>query len=144
MEILYTDKDGNQIKFTEEMLVDTISERDLLKEKVNTLTDEKIARWEKVISIRGLVFNFFNERYDSGASTIECEVEDVNELLKDIGADLLKRLFTVKGSIDFVVTDVEAEDEEDARSAVEDNLRLESDIGNLDDWSFSGVDADEQ
>jgi hypothetical protein len=35
MEIIYTDKDGTTVKFTEEMAIAAITERDELRQKLN-------------------------------------------------------------------------------------------------------------
>lgn len=138
MEYLHTDKDGNQVKYTDEMIKNAIVDLDWQKDKSDKA-------WEKITTIRRLVFDFFNEEYETGNSSITVQVSDVNQLLQDIGANTLKSLFTVTGRIDFSITDVEAESENDARSIVEDKLSLEFDgDGSLDDWSIDNTDVSEQ
>ena len=145
MEIIYTDKDGNQTKFTEEMATVAIAERDTLRHEIDVIREWNKRHTDKLATIRGLVYDFFNERYEVGDDTIECELDDVNTLLQDIGANKLKRTYTVKGSIDFVITGVEAEDEDDAQSSVENDLDLElKGDGTVDDWSFNSVEASEE
>jgi hypothetical protein len=145
VEIIYTDKDGNQTKFTEEMASVAIAERDTLRQEIDVIKEWNKRHTDRIATIRGLVHDFFNERYEVGDDTIECELDDVNTLLQDIGANKLKRTYTVKGSIDFVITGVEAEDEDDAQSSVENDLDLElKGDGTVDDWSFNSVEASEE
>jgi hypothetical protein len=145
VEIIYTDKDGNQTKFTEEMATVAIAERDTLRHEIEVIREWNKRHTDRIATIRGLVHDFFNERYEVGDDTIECELDDVNTLLQDIGANKLKRTYTVKGSIDFVITGVEAEDEDDAQSSVENDLDLElKGDGTVDDWSFNSVEASEE
>lgn len=137
MEYIYTDKDGNQIKYTEEMLKNVINDLDYYK---NIATEVR----SKNLSIRQQVYDFFSERYSSGDEEIVCSKEDVNELLENIGADKLKSMWTVSGRIEFTITDIEAESEEEARDLVESNLSVEYDGNIVDDYSIDVNDVDEQ
>lgn len=138
MEYLHTDKDGNTIKYTDEMIKRVIEDLDYHKEKANKYWLEKAQNREKV-------YEFFKDRYDTGDTEITCSVEDVNELLESIGSDKLKSLFTVTGRINFVITDIEADSEEDARDIVEAELTLEfNGDGNLDEWDLDSTDASQQ
>ena len=138
MEYLHTDKDGNQVKYTDEMIKRVIEDLDYHKDKANKYWLEKTQNTEKV-------YDFFKERYEIGNEEIVCSVDDVNELLESIGSDKLKSLYTVTGRIDFVVTDVEADSEEDARETVESWLTVEyNGEGNVDDWSIDSLDASQQ
>lgn len=145
MEILYTDSDGNTIKFTEEMAKVAIAERDQLRKEVEYTVGSKDKAWEKLSQARRLVFDFFNEEYSAGETQLTFQVEDINQLLRDIGADVLKSLYTVRGTINYEVTDVEAESEEDAQEAVENYLTVEySGEGDLNDWSVEVDRVNEQ
>lgn len=137
MEYLHTDKDGNQVKYTDEMIKRVIEDLDYHK---NISTEVR----SRTFTIRQKVYDFFNERYDSSSDEITCSVEDVNELLESIGADKLKRLYTVTGRIEFTVTDIEAESEDDARDQVENNLTVEFDGNIVDDYSIDVNDVDQQ
>lgn len=138
MEYLHTDKDGNQVKYTDEMIKNVITDLEYYK---NTAHDVRTRN----LTIRQEVYNFFNERYDAGDTEITCSVEDVNELLDCIGADKLKSLFTVSGRINFIITDIEADSEEDARDIVESELTLEfNGDGNLDEWDIDISDTSQQ
>ena len=137
MEYLHTDKDGNQIKYTDEMIKRVIEDLDYHK---NISTEVR----SRTFTIRQKVYDFFNERYDSSSDEITCSVEDVNELLESIGADKLKSMWTVSGRIEFTVTDIEAETEDDARDQVENNLTVEFDGNIVDDYSIDINDVDQQ
>lgn len=145
MELLITNDDGSTTKFTEDMAVTAIKERDKLRADLETQTGRAEKYWDKVTEIRRLVFGFFNDGYEPGESVIEASVGDINQLLRDIGADTLKQMYTVRGTINFSITDVEAESEEDAQDTVENYLRVEWDSeGSLDDWSIEVDRVSEQ
>lgn len=138
MEYLHTNLDGSTIKYTDDMIKHVIESEDYNKKKVQ----EYLNRFHKA---RVSVYDFFNERYDSGDTEITCTVDDVNELLESLGADRLKALFTVNGTISFSVVDVEADSEEDARDIVSNSLELQfTDEGSLDSYDVEVTDASQQ
>ena len=137
MEYLHTNADGTTVKYTDEMIKNVINDLQYYK---NVATEVR----SRNFTIRQEVYDFFNERYDSGSDEITCTVEDVNELLDSIGADKLKRLYTVTGRIEFTITDIEADSEDDARDQVENNLSVEFDGNTVDDYSIDVNDVDEQ
>lgn len=137
MEYLHTAEDGSTVKYTDEMIKNVIQDVQYYKNQRQSFLD----RYHKA---RVAVYNFFNERYDAGDDDITCTVDDVNELLEAIGSEKLKALFTVSGTISFTVTDIEAESEEDARDAIESDLRVEFDgIGSID-WDVDITDTSHQ
>jgi hypothetical protein len=137
MEYLHTDKDGNQIKYTDEMIKNVITDLEYYKNIAHDVRTRNL-------TIRQEVYDFFNERYDSGSDEITCSVEDVNELLDCIGADKLKRMYTVTGRVEFTVTDIEADSEDDAREQVENNITVEFDGNIVDDYSIDVNDVEQQ
>jgi len=138
VEYLHTNLDGSTVKYTDDMIKHVIESEDYNKKKVQ----EYLSRFHKT---RVSVYEFFNNRYDSGDTEITCTVDDVNELLESIGADKLKALFTVNGTISFSVVDVEADSEEDARDIVSNSLELQfTDEGSLDEWDVEVTDASQQ
>ena len=137
MELLITNDDGSTTKFTEDMAVTAIKERDHLREEVVRETESREKYSSKVFEIRKLVHDFFNSEYTAGEAEITVQVEDVNQLLRDIGADTLKSLFTVRGTINYEIVDIEADSEDDAKDAVENYLELNyGGEGDLSDWSL--------
>ena len=144
MEYIYTDKDGNQTKFTDEMVGIALDERNELRIKLEEKQNLIDTHWDRVHKIRREVYEFFSARYETGDTEITCSKEDVNELLESIGADKLKTLWTVTGRIEFTVTDIEAESEDDAYQTVENGMSVELDGDTVDDWSLDITSTDEQ
>ena len=136
MEIIYTDKDGNTTKFTEEMAIVAITERDNLRTQLSDCQVRSSERYGKIVDIRDKVREFFQERSDGDDDEITCTVDDVNELLKSIGSDELKRLWTVIGTIDFTVNNIFASNEEEANDYVMNELSAElGGDADLYDWA---------
>lgn len=145
MEIIYTDKDGNAVKFTEEMAIAAITERDELRASLSDSQDRSTRYYGKLITAREHVFEFFNSRYDSSSDEIECNVDDVNELLRNLGAEELKKLWTVIGTINYTVTNIPASSEDEANDYVMNELSVE--VGgdaDLDDWTVDIESTEEQ
>jgi len=145
MELLITNDDGSTTKFTEDMAVTAIKERDRLREEIKQ-ENEGINKYStRLFNVREQVFNFFNNEYEAGETELTFQVDDINTLLQDIGCDLLKSLFTVRGTVTYEITDVEADSEDDAKDAVENYLSLEfTGDGDLSDWSVEVDRVDQQ
>jgi hypothetical protein len=136
MEIIYTDKDGNTVKFTEEMAIVAITERDNLRTQLSDCQVTSAVRYGKIVDIKDKVREFFQERSDGDDDEITCTVDDVNELLRSIGSDELKRLWTVIGTIDFTVNNIYASNEEEANDYVMNELSAElGGDAELYDWA---------
>jgi hypothetical protein len=144
MEYIYTDKDGNQTKFTDEMVKIALDERNELRIKLEEKQNLIDTHWENKHKMRKQVYEFFSARYETGDTEITCSKEDVNELLESIGADMLKTLWTISGRIEFTVTDIEAESEDDAYQIVENGIAIELDGDTVGDWSLDITSTDEQ
>jgi len=146
MEIIYTDKDGTTVKFTEEMAIAAITERDALRVSLNDCQDRSTRYYGKLVTAREQVFEFFNFRYNADTDTaIECEIDDVNELLRNIGAEELKKLWTVIGTINYTVTNISASNEDEANDYVMNELTVEvSGDADLDDWTIDISSTEEQ
>jgi hypothetical protein len=137
MEYLHTAEDGSTVKYTDEMIKNVIKD-------VQYYKDQRQGYLDRYHKARVAVYDFFNERYDSGSDEITCTVDDVNELLETIGADKLRRMYTVTGRIEFTVTDIEADSEDDARDQVENNLTVEFDGNTVDDYNIEVNDIEQQ
>jgi hypothetical protein len=137
MEYLHTNADGTTVKYTDEMIKNVIKD-------VQYYKDQRQGYLDRYHKARVAVYDFFNERYDSGSDEITCTVDDVNELLETIGADKLRRMYTVTGRIEFTVTDIEADSEDDARDQVENNLTVEFDGNIVDDYNIEVNDIEQQ
>lgn len=145
MELLITNDDGSTTKFTEDMAVTAIKERDRLRVELKEVNEQDSRYSTKLFNVRKQVFDFFNNEYEAGETELTLQVEDINQMLRDIGADTLKALFTVIGTINFEITDIEADSEDDARDAVENYLTAEySGEGDLNDWSVEVESVEQQ
>lgn len=146
MEYIYTDKDGNQTKFTDEMVRVALDERNELRQKLNDCDDRASRYYGKLVTVREQVHEFFNSRFDPDTDTaIECEIDDVNELLRNIGAEELKKLWTVIGTINYTVTNISASNEDEANDYVMNELSVE--VGgdaDLDDWTVDISSTEQQ
>jgi hypothetical protein len=137
MEYLYTAEDGSTVKYTDEMIKNVIKD-------VQYYKDQRQGYLDRYHKARVAVYDFFAARYDAGDDEITCTVDDVNELLETIGADKLRRMYTVTGRIEFTVTDIEADSEDDARDQVENNLTVEFDGNIVDDYNIEVNDIEQQ
>jgi len=146
MEIIYTDKDGTTVKFTEEMAIAAITERDALRVSLNDCQDRSTKYYGKLVTVREQVFEFFNSRYNADTDTaIECEIDDVNELLRNIGTEELKKLWTVIGTINYTVTNISASNEDEANDYVMNELTVEvSGDADVDDWTIDISSTEQQ
>jgi len=130
--------------FTNESLARLIEEKDNLKTKLEEKQNLIDTHWENKHKMRKEIYEFFSARYETGDTEITCSKEDVNELLESIGADMLKTLWTINGRIEFTVTDIEAESEDDAYQIVENGIAIELDGDTVSDWSLDITSTDEQ
>ena len=145
MEIIYTDKDGTTVKFTEEMAIAAITERDELRVSLSDSQDRSTRYYGKLVTVREHVHEFFNSRYDSSSDEIECNVDDVNELLRNIGSEELKKLWTVIGTINYTVSNISASNEDEANDYVMNELSVDvSGDADLDDWSVDISSTEQQ
>ena len=88
MELLYTDDKGETTKYTADMLINAIKTKELFNKENTNLTEELKRIYDKLSTIRGAVYDFFNERYETGTTTIECEVDDVVAYLSPFCPDV--------------------------------------------------------
>jgi hypothetical protein len=78
-----------------------------------------------VIDIRSKVYEFFNSQYSPGDQEITTSVEEINDMLRDIGADELKRTWSASVRIYVNVSGVEAASKEEAEDAIRDDINVE-------------------
>lgn len=120
MELIYKD-----VKYTEEMLVNALKTRDEFDTRNTHLTSLTKRQEAELATIRGEVFDFFNDAFTPGDEELTFTVESINELLESIGCNKLKSLFTVRATIDVTISGIEAEDSEAAEAEVQDQLTAE-------------------
>jgi len=138
MTYAYVDNEGKVINYTDDMLKNVIYDKQYYQDKY-------YAKSTDVRDIRSKATEFFKDRYEQGNDEIICSLDDINDFLDSIGADKLKKLYTVTGTISFTITDVEAESDDDANDIVTNDLHLSySDTGSLDEWNVEIDTTSEQ
>lgn len=148
MELLITSGDVDSgtyttTKYTKEMIEIAIKERDELRSDITRVEKSREYFSSKLENLRKTVFEFFNAEYEVGDSSITLEVEDVNHLLTNIGADTLKSYFTVTGTITFTLDNIEATSKEEAETQVQDNIDVEWNFEGDIDWNLESTEVEE-
>lgn len=78
-----------------------------------------------LIDIRSKVYEFFNSQYSPGDQDITTSVEEINDMLRDIGADELKRTWSASVRIYVNVSGVEAATKDDVIDMIQDDINVE-------------------
>ena len=79
----------------------------------------------KLIDIRNKVYEFFNSQYSPGDQEITTSVEEINDMLRDIGADELKRTWSATVRIYVNVSGIEATNKEEVVDMIQDDINVE-------------------
>jgi hypothetical protein len=109
---------------TSESLAALIKEATGTRSALDKKTEMYNDRLQTLHRIRGDVYEFFSSNYSSGDEELTFSVEDINELLRTIGADELKRLWSATIKIHVTVNGIEASNEDEAREIVENNIEV--------------------
>ena len=129
MTMYYSETDGPeptvsiQVKdtkytLTQQSLAQIIEDKDSLKEELDQTQ-------RKVKSIGWDVREFFESRKNgNNTDDITCTVEDINELLKDLGVDQLTNTWSATVFITATITGIEAPDKEAAEEMAKDNIEV--------------------
>ncbi len=88
------------------------------------MTERYNDKYQLVQKIRGDVYELFSSNYSSGDEDITLSVEDINELLRSIGADELKRNWSATVQVYLTITGIEASNREEATEIVENNIEV--------------------
>ena len=109
---------GTKYTFTNESLTNLIEERDSVKlERDQVQRKVKSAGWD--------VREFFESRKDgNNTDDITCTVEDINELLKDLGVDQLTNTWSATVWISATITGIEACSKDEAENIIKDNVEV--------------------
>ena len=125
---------GTRYTFTSESLTKLIEERDSVKEELGQVQ-------RKVKSMGWDVREFFESRKDGNNSDdICCTVEDINELLRNLGVDELTTTWSATVLIAATITGIEAPNKEAAEEIIKDNI----DVNYNDDGDIWVDDVDVQ
>ena len=132
--IQITDNEGRVINYTEAE-INTIIKNGVDNAKLTIEYSKEIS------NLRREVRDFFSEgEWDSNEQTVN--KGDVNFLLERIGANKLTTIYRGAATVNFVF-EVEAEDEDDARTIVEENTSVESYSFEVSDEAVEVTDIDE-
>jgi hypothetical protein len=109
--------------------VERITELKQSKDSImNRLTEER----QTSIANRDTVRNKFREMLDGDKdATIEMDLDDINELLEDIGASKIIFTYSVDVTVTATITGIEADSEEEARNKAIAALELRVDTDSL-------------
>jgi hypothetical protein len=119
-------------------------EIDRLKQDIQAEEVRSRGYRDELFKLRSVVHDFFSERFEGDEDDANVNRDDVNELLGDIGADLLQQEFEGRVTITYSFT-VKAESEDEAREIVENavsNLDGQIDAGNDDSYSEESIEVE--
>jgi hypothetical protein len=106
-----------------------VGELQYAKDTINTRLQEQR---QTNIANRDTVRNKFREMLDGDKNaTIEMDLDDINELLSDIGASKIIFTYSVDVTVTATITGIEADSEEEARDKAIAALELRVDTDNL-------------
>ena len=77
------------------------------------------------VYIRNTVYEFFNSQYSPGDQDITTSVEEINDMLRSINADELKRTWSASVRIYVNVSGIEATNKEEVVDMIQDDINVE-------------------
>ena len=116
--------EGATYYHTSESLAALIKQATEDKAALNKMTERYNEKYQLIQRIRGDVYELFSSNYSSGDEEITLSVEDINELLRNIGADELKRLWSASVNVTLTITGIEASNKDEVQEIVENNLEI--------------------
>ena len=119
-------------------------EIDNLKEQLNAEEVRSRSYRDQINTYREAVHNFFKDQFDGGDEEITVHRDEANELLGDIGADLLKQEFEGRVLISFTFT-VKAESQDEAEEKVKNavgSLEYSIDADVDDEYSEESIEVE--
>jgi hypothetical protein len=135
----------------EETIAATVTPFDAIQKQIDTLKSDLDAEQvrargyrDEMFKLRNTVHEFFKDQFDGGDDEVTIHRDEANELLGDIGADLLQQEFEGRVTITYSFT-VQAESEDEAREIVESavsNLESQIDAGNDDSYSEESIEVE--
>lgn len=114
------------------------------KEKIKQQEETIDSRRSELRKFQTQVYEFFDSHFDAGEEEVTIHRDEANELLSDIGAQQLQQEFEGTVTVTFSFT-VKAQDEDEARSIVEDavsGLENQIDAGSDDSYSQDDISVD--
>ena len=108
---------GIKYTFTNETLTKLIESKESLKIELATVE-------RKLKSAQFDVREHFQARYETDQSEILSEIDDVNNLLINIGSEALTKAWSATVTITATVTGVEASNKDEAENIIRDSIEL--------------------
>jgi DnaJ-class molecular chaperone len=142
---------GEQQMSEEETIIATVTPFDAIQKQIDTLKSDLDAEEvrsrgyrDEMYKLRNTVHEFFKDQFDGGDEEITVHRDEANELLGDIGADLLKQEFEGRVTITYSFT-VKAESVEDAEEKVKNavgSLEYSIDADADDEYSEDSIEVE--
>ncbi len=107
--------DGTAHVYTEKGLIELV-------QSVNSMKVELAQIERKLKSARFDVREFFQARYETDNYEIVCEVDDVNNLLVNIGSEELTKSWSATVTITATITGIEGPNQEAVEDIIKDNI----------------------
>jgi hypothetical protein len=135
----------------EETIAATVTPFDAIQKQIDTLKSDLEAEEvrsrgyrDEINKLRNTVHEFFSTEFDDGQEEVTIHRDEANELLGDIGADLLKQEFEGRVLISFTFT-VKAESQEEAEEKVKNavgSLEYSIDSDADDEYSEESIEVE--
>lgn len=123
------------VKIPDESHPVTYNEAEVLR-FIQTNKNLKVVERDTIYKVR----DFFTEREWSDSETT-VNRDEVNDMLRSIGAEPIRIKWTATIIISATVSGYEAEDEEDAVNCIEEDISLELDIGSGAEINIEGIEV---
>ena len=142
---------GEKQMSEEETIAATVTPFDAIQKQIDTLKSDLEAEEvrsrgyrDEINKLRNTVHEFFSTEFDDGQEEVTIHRDEANELLGDIGADLLKQEFEGRVLISFTFT-VKAESQEEAEEKVKNAVgsleySIDSDVD--DEYSEESIEVE--
>jgi hypothetical protein len=110
---------------TNEVITYTESEVTRFIQECNLAKERQVENVRALITVRSKIHEFFNSQYSPGDQEITTSVEEINDMLRDIGADELRRTWSASVRIYVNVSGVEASNKDDVEDMIRDDINVE-------------------
>jgi hypothetical protein len=110
---------------TNEVITYTESEVTRFIQEGNLAKERQVINAKELITVRSKVHEFFNSQYTTGDQEITTSVEEINDMLRDIGADELKRTWSATVRIHVNLSGIEASTKDEAIDMIQDDINVE-------------------
>ena len=110
---------------TNEVITYTESEVSRFIQEGNLAKERQVINAKELITVRSKVHEFFNSQYTTGDQEITTSVEEINDMLRDIGADELKRTWSATVRIHVNLSGIEASTKDEAIDMIQDDINVE-------------------